>query len=81
MSITISTCNEICNSPLNQSKAKMLYTFSKEDRFKRLKKQLYRTFYLGVIDFMIFQVLKVRGLLVLVMELNQILQKRNKLII
>ena len=40
MSITISNCNEICNSPLNQSKAKMLYTFSKGDRFKGFKKQL-----------------------------------------
>lgn len=33
MSITVSNCNEICNSPTNSSKAKMLYTFQKEERF------------------------------------------------
>lgn len=41
MSITISNCNEICNSPLNNSKSKMLFTFPRSQRFRSSKKILY----------------------------------------
>ncbi|EGR30854.1 hypothetical protein IMG5_122550, partial [Ichthyophthirius multifiliis] len=34
MSITISNCFQICNSPLNYSKSKYLYSFPKSQRFK-----------------------------------------------
>jgi len=37
MSITVSNCFEICNSPLNLSPSKMLYSFGKEQRFKTMK--------------------------------------------
>lgn len=40
MSITISNCNEICNSPLNTSKSKMLFSFPKSNRFHSTKKIL-----------------------------------------
>ncbi len=33
MSITISNCLEICNSPTNLSYSKMLYSFPKAHRF------------------------------------------------
>ncbi|CAD8109883.1 unnamed protein product [Paramecium primaurelia] len=36
MSITVSTCQQICGSPLNHSTAKNLWTFSKSDRFGNL---------------------------------------------
>jgi hypothetical protein len=54
MSITLSNCNEICNSPLNSSKAKMLYTFPKGQRFNSSKKILYTITYIDVTDFTIF---------------------------
>lgn len=41
MSITISNCNEICSSPTNTSKAKMLFTFSKGERFSKRKIIMY----------------------------------------
>lgn len=34
MSVTVSTCFQICNSPLNLSKSKHLYSFPKSTRFK-----------------------------------------------
>ena len=77
MSITISTCNQICNSPLNQSRAKMLYSFSKGERFKRLQGQLYLFLYVGVTSFMIRPVGRAQGLLALGLELSQISPKRN----
>jgi hypothetical protein len=52
MSITISNCNEICSSPTNTSKAKMLYTFSKGERFSKRKIIMYNLTNLGVISFM-----------------------------
>jgi len=45
MSVTISTCNEICNAPTNHSSAKMLYTFSKQPRFLKRKTILYDMYY------------------------------------
>ena len=33
MSITVSNCVQICNSPLNISKSKQLFSFSKSSRF------------------------------------------------
>ena len=33
MSVTVSNCVQICNSPLNRSKAKQLFSFSKANRF------------------------------------------------
>jgi hypothetical protein len=41
MSITVSNCDEICHSPTNQSKTKMLYTFSKENRFPKRRIIMY----------------------------------------
>lgn len=41
MSVTISNCHQICNSPTNASKAKMLYSFSKSCRFPSKKKFKY----------------------------------------
>lgn len=41
MSVTISNCEEIAHCPLNNSKAKMLYTFPKSERFKSVCKVLY----------------------------------------
>lgn len=41
MSVTISTCNQICNAPTNQSSAKMLYSFPKQSRFLKRKTLLY----------------------------------------
>lgn len=49
MSITVSNCDEICNSPTNSSKAKMLYTFSKGERFSRRKIIMYALPNQGVI--------------------------------
>lgn len=49
MSITISNCDEICNSPVNSSKAKMLYTFSKGDRFSKRKIIMYAILHPGAI--------------------------------
>lgn len=40
MSVTLSNCQEICNSPLNSSKAKMLYSFPRSQRFRSSKKIL-----------------------------------------
>lgn len=37
MSITVSNCLQICNSPLNQSSAKNLWSFPKSDRFAKLE--------------------------------------------
>lgn len=37
MSVTISNCNEICNSPTNVSPSKMLYSFPKTARFNTRK--------------------------------------------
>lgn len=37
MSVTISNCNEICNSPTNFSPSKMLYSFPKTARFNTRK--------------------------------------------
>ena len=42
MSVTVSNCNEICNSPTNSSPSKMLYSFPKGIRFPMSKKILYR---------------------------------------
>ncbi|CAD8188050.1 unnamed protein product [Paramecium pentaurelia] len=36
MSITVSTCQQICQSPLNLSPSKNLWTFSKSERFGKL---------------------------------------------
>ncbi len=40
MSVTVSNCDDICNSPLNNSKSKMLYTFPKSQRFSSSKRIL-----------------------------------------
>lgn len=45
MSITVSNCNEICSSPTNTSKSKMLYSFSKGDRFPKRRIILCDKFY------------------------------------
>jgi hypothetical protein len=37
MSLTVSSPAEICNSPLNLSISKQLYSFSKADRFDKLE--------------------------------------------
>lgn len=36
MSVTVSTCFQICNSPLNNSGSKQLYSFSKAKRFPEM---------------------------------------------
>lgn len=41
MSIVTSTSEQICHSPTNQSKAKMLYSFSKSSRFPKSKENEY----------------------------------------
>lgn len=41
MSVTVSNCDEICNSPTNLSHAKMLYTFHQEPRFRDKSELLY----------------------------------------
>lgn len=38
MSLTVSTCFQICNSPLNLSQSKHLYSFPKSQRFKDIGK-------------------------------------------
>jgi predicted transcriptional regulator len=40
MSITVSNCVSICNSPLNNSMSKNLFSFPKQERFKEHKKIL-----------------------------------------
>ena len=40
MSHTVSTSEQICHSPTNQSKAKMLYSFPKSPRFPKDKENL-----------------------------------------
>ncbi len=45
MSIIASNCNEICNSPTNGSKSKMLYTFPKAPRFNFHNRAMCQTFY------------------------------------
>lgn len=54
MSITISNCDEICASPSNTSKSKMLYSFSKSERFPKRRQILYIQINLGVINFTIY---------------------------
>lgn len=51
MSVTISTCEEICHSPVNESKAKMLYTFPKEPRFNTQIKLTYLTYNADLTNF------------------------------
>ncbi len=53
MSITISNCDEICHSPVNSSKSKMLYSFSKSSRFPQRRRIMYVFIHLGVINSMI----------------------------
>lgn len=43
MSITISTCNQICNAPTNLSPSKQLYSFPKQERFLKRKTIQYYT--------------------------------------
>lgn len=38
MSVTVSTCAQICNSPLNKSHSKQLFSFPKSSRFSHLQK-------------------------------------------
>lgn len=45
MSITVSKPNEICNSQLNHSKSKSLYSFPKSKRFNTNSKPLCDAFY------------------------------------
>jgi hypothetical protein len=52
MSVTVSNCVEINRSPVNSSKAKMLYTFSKDIRFKPLIKSQYFYYKDQLINFM-----------------------------
>lgn len=52
MSIVTSTSEQICHSPTNQSKAKMLYSFSKSSRFPKSKENEYELLNLDVIIFM-----------------------------
>ncbi len=49
MSITISNYSEICNAPTNQSSAKMLYTFGKQNRFEKRKTIMYVSLHSDVI--------------------------------
>ncbi len=42
MSIIASNCNEICHSPTNTSKSKMLYTFPKGPRFNFHSRTMYK---------------------------------------
>jgi hypothetical protein len=51
MSVTVSNCIEINRSPVNSSKAKMLYTFSKDIRFKPLIKSQYNYYKDQLINF------------------------------
>jgi hypothetical protein len=37
MSVTVSTCGQICNAPTNLSPSKMLYSFPKQERFLKRK--------------------------------------------
>ena len=64
MSITISTCDEISGSPMNTSKAKMLYSFPKGERLQKTKGYLYKFVYLDVISSMILTLIspKLQGL-------------------
>lgn len=41
MSATISNCVEICNSPTNNSKSKMLFSFPKAPRFHGESRTMY----------------------------------------
>jgi hypothetical protein len=41
MSVTVSNCDEICNSPTNTSKSKLLYTFAKNSRFMKHRALMY----------------------------------------
>ncbi len=51
MSITVSNCNQICNSPTNSSKSKMLYTFQKQSRFPKKIRILYSSSHIDVIKY------------------------------
>lgn len=76
MSITISNCDEICHSPTNQSKSKMLYTFSKENRFSKRRVILYHfSLNIDAINIMIAKVLILQEPQDLVMALSMILLK------
>ena len=44
MSVIVSNSEQICHSPTNQSKAKMLYSFSKSPRFPKDKENAYTFF-------------------------------------
>jgi hypothetical protein len=72
MSVTISNCTEICNSPTNLSKAKMLYSFPKASRFNDRKTALYFQIYLDAINSMRSAKMEKKELLVLAMEINMI---------
>lgn len=64
MSIIVSNCDEICQSPTNNSKAKMLYSFSKGDRFPKRKIIMYKSYFIkGVINFTIALIHHLQGLL------------------
>ena len=51
MSTTVSDCHSICNSPVNFSKSKMLFSFPKDERFRSLRINSF--FNLVVINFII----------------------------
>jgi hypothetical protein len=45
MSVIDSNCIEICNSPTNSSKSKMLFSFPKATRFSAQNRPICQTFY------------------------------------
>lgn len=49
MSIVASTTEEICHSPTNNSRAKMLYSFPRSSRFPKDKENQYAPLYSDVI--------------------------------
>ena len=72
MSVTISTCNQICNAPTNQSSAKMLYSFPKQSRFLKRKTILYPSPHQDAIDSTISRAPSPHAALASAMDINMI---------
>ena len=77
MSVTISTCNQICNAPTNQSSAKMLYSFPKQSRFLKRKTILYASPHADAIDSTISRAPSPPGEQVLAMDISMISPKNH----
>ena len=73
MSVTISTCNQICSAPTNSSHSKMLYSFAKQSRFLRREPQTYPSLHLALRSSMNSRPRLPPALLALAMAANMIL--------